>query len=170
MRIILTSSLSSMSELHEANCILNTLLAYTELYKKAQKRTWETIRPELHECGFIYCKHSHFFLPALHNGNPTMSCFSTIWTPDSDRKTLLMFFSRWSKKHKANVCHQDRKLETLPSAAFYPLRNLPQCKAALRLRMKTQAKLRTSILLSLKPPSEHGCPGNAPLPGDLSKL
>lgn len=25
-------------------------------------------------------------------------------------------------------------------------------------------------LLSLETPSEHGCPGAAPLPGDLSKL
>ena len=72
-------------------------------------------------------------------------------------------------KHKTNLIHL-REVETKSCAFFYPLRSLCQCKAALRLTIKAQDELRGPISFSLELPAKHGCPGAAPLPGDISKL
>jgi hypothetical protein len=59
-----------------------------------------------------------------------------------------MFLSRFSNKHRATFCHQEGKLETLLTASFYSLGNLPQCKAALWQRIKAHEKMRSPILFS----------------------
>lgn len=70
------------------------------------------------------------------------------WNSDCTRKMYLSTHCLFSKKHRANFSHLKVKLEALTRASFYPLRNLPQWKAAFRLRVKPQgSRLVDSISL-----------------------
>jgi hypothetical protein len=92
-------------------------------------------------------------------------------------KTSLLFNSISSKKknntkqNRGNQRHMERKLEAVNCASFYPLRTAPPpMQSSPQAEDKSSHKDEKPHPLLIEPPSEHGCPGAAPLPGDLSKL